>query len=65
MRPLPLVVHPYTERTRPIAPPRFSGERAAQPARLPIAARLQSERRGHERVCRRPRRSGNAAACCP
>ena len=27
----------------------------AQPARLPIAARLQSERRGHERVCRSSR----------
>ena len=54
-RPLPLVTHPYTERTRPIAPTLFRRE-SKQPARLQIAARLQSERRGHERVCRSSRR---------
>ena len=31
----------------------------------PIAARLQSERRGRERACRQPRLDTHAVTCCP
>ena len=63
-RPLPLVPHPYTERTRLIAPTLFRRESDAAHS-LAIAARLQSERRGHVRACRRPRLDAHAATCCP
>ena len=61
-RPLLPIPHPCPARDRP--PSLLARERPAL-ACSPIAARLQSERRGRERARRRPRLDAHAAACCP
>ena len=65
-RPLLPIPHPCPARARPTALPLFRQEskRAIRKC-SPITARLQSERRGRERACRRPRLDAHAATCCP
>jgi len=61
-RPLPLVSHPYTERTRPIAPTLFRRESGSPLACQSLPGSSPSAE--DTRECA-GRRDANAAACCP
>ena len=61
-RPLPLVPHPYTERTRPIAPTLFRRESGSPLACQSLPGSSPSAE--DTRECA-GRRDANAAACCP